>query len=366
MRLLSIRAAVCTLVGVSSLSCTPSERNLEPLLGEDAGGHADALPAPDATPRDAMPMAMDANVPRDAGEMDAGPTDAGEGVMTELVDATHRREFRGVWIATVANINFPSRPGLSVEAQQAELRDLVTLTADAGLNSIVFQVRPECDALYSSSLEPWSRFLTGTQGQDPGYDPLAYLLEQAHARAIEVHAWLNPYRAKSNSGSTAVAPHLSITQPNYAHRYGTFVWMDPAAEPVQAALLAVIEDIVTRYDVDGIHFDDYLYPYPDGAEFPDDATFAAYQAAGGGLGRADWRRDNVNRMVEAIHEMLLDRAPAVRFGISPFGIYRPGQPPGINGLDQYAAIFADPPSGATTTRSSSSLSRKYFVITGAA
>ncbi|MCA9549145.1 MAG: family 10 glycosylhydrolase, partial [Myxococcales bacterium] len=250
----------------------------------------------------------------------------------------------GVWIATVSNINFPSRTGLSADAQKAELDALVATTAAAGLNAIVFQVRPECDALYRSNLEPWSRYLTGTQGQDPGYDPLEYLLEVAHARAVEVHAWLNPYRAKASAGSTAVAPHLSVTVPEHAHRYGNFLWMDPGAAEVQDALLAVVEDLVTRYDLDGVHFDDYFYPYPDGATaFPDDTTFAAYQASGGALGRDDWRRDNVNRMVEAVNATVLRANPHVRFGISPFGIYRPGMPEGITGLDQYAAIFSDPP-----------------------
>ncbi len=192
--------------------------------------------------------------------------------MTELVDPSHRRELRGVWIATVSNINFPSRPGSSAAEQQAELQSIVDLTNEAGLNAIVFQVRPECDALYASALEPWSRFLTGSQGQDPGYDPLAVLLQKAHAAGIEVHAWLNPYRAKSSASSTAVAPHLSVTTPEHAHNYGNFVWMDPAAAPVQEALRLVVEDLVRRYDLDGVHFDDYFYPYPDGNDFPDSST----------------------------------------------------------------------------------------------
>ncbi len=263
--------------------------------------------------------------------------------MTELVDPSHRRELRGVWIATVSNINFPSRPGSSAAEQQAELQSIVDLTKEAGLNAIVFQVRPECDALYASALEPWSRFLTGNQGQDPGYDPLAVLLQKAHAAGIEVHAWLNPYRAKSSASSTAVAPHLSVTTPEHAHNYGNFVWMDPAAASVQEALRMVVEDLVTRYDLDGVHFDDYFYPYPDGNDFPDSSTWAAYQAGGGTLDRGDWRRDNVNQMVRTIYETILAERPHVRFGISPFGIYRPGIPMGITGLDQYAAIYADPP-----------------------
>jgi uncharacterized lipoprotein YddW (UPF0748 family) len=319
-------------------ACTPEGRDLSPLL--DAGA-ADGGAAPDAA-------SADAGAPRDAGDgRDAEPQDADLPVDAGAVETAavgHVRELRGVWIATVSNINFPSRTNLSVEAQKAELDALVATAADSGLNALFFQVRPESDALYRSALEPWSRYLTGTQGRDPGYDPLEYLLGAAHARAVEVHAWLNPYRAKASASATAVAPHISVTLPEHAHRYGNLVWMDPGAEPVQDALLAVVEDLVTRYDLDGLHFDDYFYPYPDGSTpFPDDATYSAYQAAGGALARDDWRRDNVNRMVEAVNATVLRVNPDVRFGISPFGIYRPGMPSGITGLDQYAAIFADPP-----------------------
>ncbi len=315
-------------VVVIAAACTPTGRDLSGLLDSGTEPAADAGTNPRA----------------DGGQ--TGPSDAavdGGATMTELVDPTHIREIRGVWIATVANINFPSRPGLSATAQQAELQAIVDKTKEAGLNSILFQVRPESDALYASSLEPWSRFLTGTQGQDPGYDPLTTLIDQAHAAGIEVHAWLNPYRAKSSASSTAVAPHLSVTQSEHALTYGNFVWMDPGAASVQEALRLVVEDLVTRYDLDGLHFDDYFYPYPDGSEFPDDATWSAYQAGGGMLGRADWRRDNVNRMVQSIFETIVGVRPHVRFGISPFGIYRPGIPEGINGLDQYSAIYSDPP-----------------------
>jgi len=259
----------------------------------------------------------------------------------ELVSVSHAREFRGVWVATVANINFPSRQGLSADALRAELIALLDVTAAAGLNAIVFQVRPEGDALYASPIEPWSRFLTGTQGGNPGMDPLATLIQEAHHRNIEVHAWLNPYRAKSTRSSTAVAPHMSVVHSAYAYEYGSSLWMDPGAAPVQQRLRDVVADLVRRYDLDGIHFDDYFYPYPDGP-FPDTATFNAYTAAGGTLSRDDWRRDNVNQMVRDVSRVVAEIDDSVRFGISPFGIYRPGQPEGIRGLDQYAAIFADP------------------------
>ena len=326
----------CALALLLLAACVPDGRPFEEL--DATPGPADAAADGGVPPADADAPLADAGAAVD----DAGaPADAGPEVMT--VEVGHARELRGVWVATVSNIDFPSRQGLSAAAQQAELVTILETMGQAGLNAIFFQVRPECDALYASSLEPWSRYLTGTQGGDPGYDPLAYLIAEAHARNIEVHAWFNPYRAKANFSSTAVAPHPSVTDPQHAHRYGNFVWMDPGAASVQAHTRAVILDVVERYDVDGIHFDDYFYPYPEpGVPFPDQLTWAEYQAAGGTLARDDWRRDNVNRLMRDLSAAIAEAKPHVRFGISPFGIYRPGIPPGITGLDQYAAIFADP------------------------
>ncbi len=260
----------------------------------------------------------------------------------DLVEVGHARELRAVWVATVSNINFPVSPGVDPDAQKAELVAILDGVAAAGMNAVMLQVRPESDALYASALEPWSRYLTGTQGEDPGYDPLAYAVEQAHQRGLELHAWFNPYRAKANLDSTAAAEHISQLYPEYAYEYAPALWMDPGAEPVQDRLIAVIADVVGRYAVDGIHFDDYFYPYPNGDPFPDGATWAAYQDGGGQLSRDDWRRDNVNRMVERVNATVTAHDPAVRFGISPFGIYRPGIPEGIQGLDQYAELYADP------------------------
>jgi uncharacterized lipoprotein YddW (UPF0748 family) len=258
------------------------------------------------------------------------------------VDVSHEREFRGVWVATVSNINFPSGQGLSADAQRQELVDLLDVMVAHNLNAIVFQVRPEGDTFYASMIEPWSRFLMGTQGTDPGFDPLEWLIEQAHPRGIEVHAWFNPYRAKVSLASSLAAGHIALEQPGYAYEYGNFLWMDPGGEPVQERVVDVILDVVDRYDVDGIHFDDYFYPYPNGEPFPDGATYGTYQDGGGTLALDDWRRDNVNRLVEVLYGSIVGTRDHVRFGISPFGIYRPGMPPGITGLDQYAEIFADP------------------------
>jgi uncharacterized lipoprotein YddW (UPF0748 family) len=303
----------------------------------------DAAPQPDAAEEDG---GMDASAPEDAGEPeDATPMDAivTDGGQLPLVQVGHARELRAVWVATVTNINFPSQQGLSAQVQQAELEAIVAACDAVNLNAIVFQVRPEGDALYASTIEPWSRFLTGTQGGDPGYDPLQYLIDAAHARGIEVHAWLNPYRAKTNTNTTAVLPHISLAEPSYAYVYGNALWMDPGAQPVQQRMIDVVVDLIQRYAIDGIHLDDYFYPYPiTGTPFPDDQTYADYQAGGGGMNLGDWRRENVHTLVGAISAAVAGSRPEVRFGIAPFGIYRPGMPPGITGLDQYAAIYSDP------------------------
>lgn len=259
-----------------------------------------------------------------------------------LVDVEHAREFRGVWVASVFNINYPSAQGLSAEAQQAELQALLGVMTDHGLNAILFQVRPESDALYASELEPWSRYLMGTQGEDPGFDPLQYVIDQARPLGIEVHAWINPYRAKSTLTSTLAEGHIALAEPDYAYTYGNLLWMDPGAEVIQERTIDVALDLVDRYDIDGVHFDDYFYPYPNGEPFPDAATYGDYQGGGGTLERDDWRRDNVNQLVEVLYESIVGTRNHIRFGISPFGIYRPGMPPGITGLDQYAEIYADP------------------------
>lgn len=269
------------------------------------------------------------------------PSDSGPAL--EQVEVGHERELRGIWLTTVWNIDFPTSSSLSAQAQQDQLIEILDILHDTGFNAVFFQVRPEGDAVYASEVEPWSRFLTGTSGTDPGYDPLALLIEEGHTRNIEVHAWINPYRAKVSTSATMGPGHISVTNPGAVITYGSNVWMDPGQTVVQDRLIEVIEDLVTRYDLDGVHFDDYFYPYPiSGTPFPDSATYSAYQASGGTLDLGDWRRDNVNRMVKRVHETVRDLDPAVRFGVSPFGIYRPGQPEGITGLDAYAAIYADP------------------------
>lgn len=258
-----------------------------------------------------------------------------------------QKEFRGAWIASVFNINFPSRPGLSAAQQQAEIISLLETARRLGLNAVLFQVRPESDALYSSSIEPWSRYLTGTQGADPGYDPLAFMIREAAKRGIGVHAWLNPYRAAGNVADARVPGHISRKYAPYCYRSGTMLWMDPGAPAVQEQVLAVVRDLVSRYQLAGVHIDDYFYPYPKNPPnvepFPDNGTYAAYRARGGKMTKEDWRRDNVNSMIRRMREVVKSIKPACMFGVSPFGVYRRGAPAGIVvGLDQYEHIFSDP------------------------
>ncbi len=260
------------------------------------------------------------------------------------------REFRGVWVATVSNIDWPSRPGLPTADQQKELLAILDRAAELRLNAVVFQVRPAADALYSSNLEPWSEYLTGQMGTAPNpfWDPLAFAVEEAHRRGLELHAWVNPYRARHPSAKSASSTtHMSVSHPELVRRYGTHLWMDPGERAVREHSIRVILDIVRRYDLDGIHIDDYFYPYKErdasGAliDFPDSGTYARYVAGGGTLDRNDWRRSNVDSLVRQLYAAVKKVKPWVKVGISPFGIWRPGNPPQIRGFDSYAEIYAD-------------------------
>ena len=257
------------------------------------------------------------------------------------------REFRGAWIATVNNIDWPSKPGLSTAAAQKELRAIIERAAQLKLNALIFQVRPACDALYVSKLEPWSEFLTGEMGKapSPAWDPLAFAITEAHKRGLELHAWFNPYRARySRTHGTVASTHISKTQPAVVKSYAGYQWMDPAEPKATAHSLAVILDVVRRYAVDGVHIDDYFYPYPvkgdkgKWKDFPDGASWKKYK---GKLTRGDWRRDHINRFVQRMYAEVKKIRPTVKVGISPFGIWRPGHPQQIKGLDAYEALYAD-------------------------
>jgi uncharacterized lipoprotein YddW (UPF0748 family) len=255
-----------------------------------------------------------------------------------------RREFRGAWVATVANSVWPSKPGLPVSEQKAELLAIIERAAQLKLNAIIFQVRPACDAMYASKLEPWSEYLTGKMGQAPVpfYDPLEFAIAEAHKRGLELHAWFNPYRAHHFKTVSAIsATHVSKTRPELVREYGRYLWLDPGEPEVQAYSLKVVLDVVKRYDVDGIHFDDYFYPYEEkDGEFPDAVSWKKFGASSG-LSRADWRRENVNRFIKTTYESIKAAKPWVKFGISPFGIWRPGHPAQIKGFDAYARLYAD-------------------------
>ena len=260
-----------------------------------------------------------------------------------------KREFRGAWLHIVGNQQIKN---LSRE----QIQQWFTATLDAlqaqGCNAVIFQVRPQADAFYVSELEPWTRFMTGEQGvaPDPLWDPLQFMIEQCHARGMELHAWLNPYRVTSNDKEQLHPDHLYFRKPEIFKRYGKQLYFDPGEPEAVAHTVNVIADIVTRYDVDAIHFDDYFYPYPEKfEEFHDDTSFARYGAAQGFeyWQKNDWRRNNVETLIHAVNDTIKAIKPWVRFGISPFGIHRnkKDDPEGseTNGLSNYDQLFADVP-----------------------
>lgn len=264
----------------------------------------------------------------------------------DLIPPAMPREFRAAWVATVANIDWPSKQTLTPDQQRTEMLRILDTAVQLRLNAIVFQVRPSADAMYPSKLEPWSEYLTGLQGKGPmpPFDPLAFAVDEAHARGLELHCWFNPYRAGHPIQKGPMADsHISRTHPEVVRKYGKYLWMDPGEPLVQRHTLDVIRDVVHRYDIDGVHIDDYFYPYPEGGkDFPDDPSYNRYKDHGGKLDRADWRRDNVDRFVHSLYTTIKAEKPWVKFGISPFGIYRPGIPDSIKaGIDQYAELYAD-------------------------
>lgn len=256
------------------------------------------------------------------------------------------REFRGVWIATVNNIDYPFEPTTDAELLKAEFISLIDLHKRNGMNAIVFQIRPSADAFYASSLEPWSRWLTGTQGlaPEPYFDPLQFMVEETHKRGMEFHAWLNPYRAVFSKNTTLAPNHISRTHPEWLLTYGDKKYFDPGNPEARKYLVSIVKDIVQRYNIDAIHFDDYFYPYPlNGIEFPDAKSYGLY---GNGLSRNNWRRSNTDSIISNIHDMIKAVKPSCQFGISPFGIWRNSEsdPEGSNTqrvLTNYDDLYAD-------------------------
>jgi uncharacterized lipoprotein YddW (UPF0748 family) len=256
-----------------------------------------------------------------------------------------KREFRAAWIAHVSNIDWPSNKTLTAAAQRSEFTNILDYHKAAGMNAVVVQVRSSCDATYQSDIEPWSEWLTGQQGRSPGYDPLAFMIAETHKRGMEFHAWFNPYRAVvSTTSSNIAASHVSNLHPDWIQTYNTIRVLDPGLPAVRQYVVGVIMDVVRRYDIDAVHFDDYFYPYPQtGFVFADDNTFAAN---GRGIAnKNDWRRDNVDLLIKTVSDSIKTAKKYVKFGISPFGIWRnqSSDPQGsaTNGLQSYSDIYGD-------------------------
>ncbi len=268
------------------------------------------------------------------------------GIFSSL-NAQPKYEFRGVWVATVENIDWPARGSWNPEKQKQEFISLLEMHKRNGMNAMIVQVRPAGDAFYPSEYEPWSQWLTGVQGKapEPYYDPLEFMIEETHKRGMEFHAWLNPYRAVFNVKTSSVASnHITRTHPNWFLTYGDKKYFNPASKEAQAFVVKVVRDIVKRYNVDAIHMDDYFYPYKiPGKEFPDEAS---YKNSGSKLNKDNWRRSNVDSIIRAIHLAIKEEKRLCRFGISPFGVWRnkDKDPLGSDsraGLTNYDDLYAD-------------------------
>ena len=259
-----------------------------------------------------------------------------------------RPEFRGAWIATVDNIDWPSKGNYNSEDQKAEFIRICEMHKRNGLNALVVQVRPATDAFYPSPYEPWSEWLTGKQGRPPApyYDPLQFMIEESHKRGLEFHAWFNPYRAVFNVNKSSLSPtHVTKLHPEWFLTYGDKKYFDPGNPEAQKFVTRVVQDVVERYDVDAIHFDDYFYPYRiAGKEFPDNASFRKY---GNGMTKDDWRRSNVDSIIVSLSRVIKKINPKCQFGISPFGVWRNISQDSVNGSNtragqtNYDDLYAD-------------------------
>lgn len=261
---------------------------------------------------------------------------------------TPKHEFRAVWVATVNNIDWPSKPGLSTADQKKEVIQLLDLHKKNGMNAIIMQVRPAADAFYKSELEPWSKYLTGTPGKAPSpyYDPLEFWIKECRARNMEFHAWLNPFRVSQNAADPLASNHIAFKHPEWIVSYGGKLYFDPGLPQAREFVVKVVNDIVTRYDVDAIHFDDYFYPYPLKDDFPDENSFKRYSRGFTSVQKADWRRDNVDIVIKMLSENIKESKPWVKFGISPFGVWRnkADDPEGSEtsaGTTNYDHLYAD-------------------------
>jgi len=258
-------------------------------------------------------------------------------------------EFRAVWVATVNNIDWPSKPGLSTEQQKKEVIDILNMHSKNGMNAIILQIRPAADAFYKSEFEPWSKYLTGTQGKAPSpfYDPLQFWIEECHKRNMEFHAWLNPFRVAQNANEPLATNHIAFKHPEWIVNYGDKLYFDPGIPQAREFVVKVVTDIVSRYDIDAIHFDDYFYPYPLKEDFPDESSFAQFNRGFLAIQKANWRRDNVDILIKTLSENIKKTKPWVKFGISPFGVWR---------------NKADDPDGSETTAGTTNYDQLYANI----
>lgn len=241
-----------------------------------------------------------------------------------LVSAQPKAEFRAAWIATVDNIDWPSKAAVgNVAMQKKEFIDLLDMHKRNGLNAVIVQIRPATDAIYPSQYEPWSEWLTGKQGQPPVpyYDPLQFMIEETHKRGMEFHAWCNPYRAKFKVSASSISPsHITNIHPEWFLTYGDTKYFDPGNKEAQQFVNMVIKDIMSNYAIDAVHFDDYFYPYRiAGVEFPDSVSYRMY---GKNINKEDWRRSNVDSIIVLLSKTIKQVKPGCKFGISPFGVWR--------------------------------------------
>ncbi|GAC1477257.1 MAG: glycoside hydrolase family 10 protein [Gemmatimonadaceae bacterium] len=281
---------------------------------------------------------------------------------TTMIPPLVPREFRGVWVSSADGGDWPSRAGLPAATQQAELISLLERARAIGLNAVIFHVRLSGDALYATPFAPWSAKLTGTQGEPPGYDPLALVVREAHARGLQVHAWFNPFRASLDGGIRAAPSHVTRTHPLWVRRYGPQLWIDPGLPEAREAVVATILDVVQRYDVDGVHIDDFFYPYRETRttirrvgkgkrrhtvrstrelDFPDAASWRRYGSRERWTDRQQWRRNNIDQFIATLYRRVHETKPWVLVGVSPFGIWRTGTPAGVEGMDAYRETYAD-------------------------
>ena len=249
-----------------------------------------------------------------------------------------RKEFRAVWVASVANIDWPSKKGLSAEQQKREYLDILDNLKRWNMNAVVVQVKPTGDAFYPSKYSPWSEYLTGKQGVDPGYDPLKFMVDEAHKRGLEFHAWFNPYRLSMNSDRSRLSrDNIVFKKPEWIVEYGGKLYLNPGVPDVDDYVVDSIMEVVKNYDIDAVHMDDYFYPYKvKNQEYPDESTYRQY--GGKFYSKNDWRRDNVNKLVEKLSAEIKKTKPNVKFGISPFGVWRNKSTDPERGSDTRAGV----------------------------